>query len=455
MFSQTSSRFASIILLISLFLAQPILAVAQEITDEEIDAPAIPANTVSCFDYYSFGSVQVHLNLPTTSTVSGANLTFTGTIENKNPYPIVGGALYIKVFKDRGATNDGNGPDVVDQFFVQQDVTLPANGSAPVSFTWRVPSHAVSGDYRVASFFTSGHKFNLLGLSFTDDVVGNTLPFKVLGEQEDSVTFDKKGVRINGNPYLFAAFPPHLSATEPAVVTARVVNTSDTDQKAKISWNVYQWDAQLQENRVQGEETEVTVPANGSAPVTITVTDDQFPVYLIVGTLTWNDTKSIIGARFVREGLDRLRINFPSVMAFPLVAGQENTLFSCLHNTGDAVVPEGRIDLRLKDREGNVISEYRYDGDITGAMMGVASKFIPTETYDYFTLDAELYSAGTLVDQTHMTYDCKAIDPELCEPETNLWIMLAMTAGLAAAVILLLFIKRKLSTAPTEEKKWY
>ena len=47
-------------------------------------------------------------------------------------------------------------------------------------------------------------------------------------------------------------------------------------------------------------------------------------------------------------------------------------------------------------------------------MMGVAEDFTPTKTYDVFTLDAQLYHGQTLVDQSHLSYDCHDIDPSAC-----------------------------------------
>src|SRR3989344_120759 len=378
----------------------------------------MPANTVSCFDYYSFGSVQANLNASVASAVSGTPIAFKGTLKNNNPYPIVDGALYVKIFKSRGASNDGNGPDVVDQFFVKGDIVIPANGSVPISFLWRVPAYAQSGDYSVATFFTTSRKFNLLGLTFTDDVVGNTVPFKVSGEQTTGVKFDKAGVTVNDEKYYFAAFPPRVDTSAPAVVDATIRNTTNKAQTAIVSWVVYQWDGQLRGNAVQEETRQISVPANSSTDVSITVRDAKYPVYLVVGTLKWQDTQPVIGARLRREGVDRTRINFPGIMSFPLVGGQENTLFSCLHNSGEGtLVPGGRLELTLSDASGNTIHEYVYSGDVTGAMMGVAEKFTLTTTYDYFVLDARLFQGDEFIDEAHLVYDCNTIDPNLCRSE--------------------------------------
>lgn len=382
---------------------------------EEIDE--MPVNTVSCFDYYTFGSVQAQLTPSVANTVSGTAVTFSGVVVNDNPYPVVDGALYVKIFKSRGGENDGNGPDVVDQFFAKGDIVIPAKGSAPISFQWRVPSYALSGEYALATYFVSSRKFNLLGLSFTDDVVGNTIPFTVSGEMTTGVKFDKAGVTINGEDYYFAAFPPRVSATSSGVVSATLRNTTNTTQAVTVQWTVYQWDGLLRENVVQEESRTVTVPANSSAQATITVTDTKYPVYYVVGTAKWKDTQSIVGARFVREGVDRTRINFPGVMSFPLKAGETNTLFSCLHNSGEsAAVSGGSLDLTILDRDGNPIHQYTYTGDVTGAMMGVASAFTPSRNYDYFTVSARLFQGDQFVDEANLVYDCQAIDPSLCLP---------------------------------------
>lgn len=438
----------------SLLLFAPIIAFAQAgtVTDPDggtpVGAPptAAPTNTVSCFDYYTFGSVQANLTAPVTSAVSGTAITFSGTIVNNNPYPIVDGSLYVKIFKSRGSKNDGNGPDVVDQFVAMGDITIPAKGSIPASFAWNVPSYAQSGDYQLATFFTTSRKFNLLGLSFTDDVVGNTVPFRVSGEQKTGVMFSKSGVTVNGSNYFFAAFPPRVSATDPAKVTATIKNTTNQSQQATVSWTVYQWDALLRKNAVQEESHTVTVPAGGSVPASVTVTDTNYPVYLAVGTLTWKDTKSIVGIRFVRDGVDRTRINFPAVTTFPLVKGQETTLFSCLHNSGSsAVVPNGRLELSILDTAGNVIRDYVYTGAVTGAMMGVADTFIPARSYDAFRLEARLYDGDNFIDEAVLDYDCNDIDPSTCTgggglPTTQLFNLSSLLGGSSGSITVIIAI---------------
>lgn len=430
----------------SIFL--PMYAYAQNPADSAELTPPAPLG-VSCFDYYTFGSVQVPVTVETKSAVSGTPIRFSATIENTNTYPIVDGTVFIKVFKMRGDTNDGNGPDVVDEFYAAHNVVVPAQGSVPLSFTWNVPAYAQTGEYRIATFFTTSRKFNLLGLSFTDDIIGNSVSFSVVGEQKEGVFFEKDTVTVQNEPYYFAAFPPRLSAQDPVAVEARVHNTTATLQRIPVVWTVYQWDAQLRENVVQEYTETIVVPARSTAPAKITVSDTKYPVYLARAELHFNDTKSIIGVRFVRDGVDRIRINFPGVISYPLAAGEQNTLFSCLHNSGTSdIVAEGELALTLSDKKGNVIHSYTYRGDVSGAMMGVADTFTPKQNYDYFVLDARLYQYGAFVDEAHLVYDCEKISGECAVyTEPSLWSSTQSffdahedTRALIAGGVILLFV---------------
>ena len=239
-----------------------------------------------------------------------------------NPYPVVDGSVYVKIFRQRGSgEKDANGPDVVDQFYAAEGLTVPAGGELPISIQWNIPSYAVSGEYKVATFFTVSRKFNLLGLPFTDDVVGNTASFKVSGELKRGVSFKKDAVTVAGEKYYFAAFPPRTSASDPVTVEATLANATGESFTVPVTWSLYHWSQNDQANFITSKTEQVTVAAGKSAKVSFVVDDTNHPVYLLQGVAKWHDSSSIINVRFVREGKDQLRINYPSVMSYPLQSG--------------------------------------------------------------------------------------------------------------------------------------
>ena len=378
--------------------------------------PAGLPGTVSCFNYYHFGSVQVDISPTVSSAVSGTPITFTGVIKNANTYPIVDGDVYIKIFRDRGdGSKDFNGPDVVEQYYALEGISIPAGGSKPVDITWNIPAYAASGSYKVATFFTVSHKFNLLGLPFTDDVVGNTASFRISGEQKAAVGFKKDAVTVGGEKYHFAAFPPREGASGDVKIEAVLVNPTNQSVTVPLTWTLYSWSGNDPNNAIGTRTEQVTIPASGQKLVSYTVSDSQYPVYLLTGSAKWHDASSIINVRFVREGKNRIRINFPAVTSYPLTAGAPATLFSCLHNAGTSdVVPGSRLVLSLRDAAGDLIHSYTYEGGVSGAMMGVAEDFTPKKTYDVFTLDAQLYEGQNLVDQSQVSYDCRKLNPSAC-----------------------------------------
>jgi hypothetical protein len=401
----------------------------------------LSGEVVDCFSYYKFGSIDANIMSQSSSAVSGMAMNFFGDIKNKNNYPIVVGTLYVKIFRNVGGEKNPNGPDVVDQFIAVDNISIPANGSVPVKFSWKVPAYAQKGDYQLVTYFTVDKKFNLLGLSFTDDIVGNSFNFKVNGESK-GVAFDKSSVVINKTPYYFAMFPPRIPKENNADISIKVNNTTNTEQAVKIKWKLYKWDGINPSNLIREFSNSETVKASSSSLINFSIPEKDEPVYYLVGELVYKDSKSVVAIRFVRDGVDKLRLNFPSITSFPLIKGEAGTVFSCLHNSGQSSqVPNSKVVLEIRDESGKVVESYTYEGIVTGDMMAVKKDFISKSTLDVFSVHASLYNAGKLVDESTMKYDCNEIDPSKCIPDKE-WIgLIALVGGILALILIFVFMK--------------
>ncbi len=400
-------------------------------------------NTVNCFDHYTFGSVSVNVSPSVQQATAGSDLVFGGTIKNDNKYPLVHGKVVVKIFKLTSGAKNINGSDVVDVIDAAKDVTLPADSSVPISFKWKVPAYIESGNYQAVSYFVTSDKFNLLGLTFTDDIKGNATNFTISGSNE-SIRFNKDEVFVNDQEFFFAAYPPHIAKNVDATVRAQIVNNTSKNQSVPVKWKVYAWDAQAAGNFI-GEYTEnVSIAAGKTAEVKYTFGNKSHPVYYVVAEVGYMDTKSVIGVRFARDGIFTSRINFPSIAKYPLVKDKETEVFSCLHAMSDATMANGKMVLTVKGPRGNVLHSYEYVGPVTSAMMGVKSSFVPKDNYNSFTVVAELYQKDQLIDKAEINYDCKVLDPGNCKKSMDLiW-------GIGALIILLLMI---LITAIMKRKK--
>lgn len=383
-------------------------------------SPAMPDSpgVTDCFQYYHFGSVQVDASPTLSSTVPGAILGFSGDIKNNNSYPIVDGQVYAKIFYKTPQTDAAklhtNGYPVVDEFLVKDNLNLAASSTIPLNFTWQVPTYAQKGDYQIAFFFTSADRFNLLGLTFTDDVVGNTADFAILDGAPAVVAFDKNSVTLNGTPFAFAQPPQHFSATSTVTAKMALVNPSKETKTVSVTTSLYNWDAMLPAHLRGTDTADVTLAPGERKVLSYDVAPTGGAVSYFVVTAKDHDAQSILNIRFVRDGIPETRINFPAVTSYPLAAGRVATLFTCAHSTNLPQVDGNTLTLTLKDMAGNILHTYTYNGPITGAMTGFVDQYTPLKTLASFVLEAKIVRAGQTVDDVSMTYDCRDLDPAAC-----------------------------------------
>ncbi|HAT68279.1 MAG TPA: hypothetical protein DCS20_01525, partial [Candidatus Yonathbacteria bacterium] len=376
-----------------------------------------PEGTVDCFDYYRFNSVQVDISPTHGATVPGTTIGFTGFVRNENSYPVVDGQVYVKIFRKGGdeISVRQNGHTLVDQFALPETFAIAAKAEKPVSFSWKIPENAQSGDYMAAFFFQTSKRYNLLGLSFTDDVTGNQAQFSVKNDQGQGVVeFDKNTVTKNGELHRFATPLTVFAKNEPITIKVKLVNPRNETVVVPVIWKHYAWDS-LREETLKDTKTELVQLKPGETKEIAYVANpiDSSASYLVVETKDGN-SKSILDIRFARDGVEETRINFPGITGFPLTEGKETSLFSCAHSTNLPVVKNNILTLTLKDMDDNIIHTYEYKGDITGSMMGVKDVFTPDKTYDAFVLSATLKRDGKVVEEVVEKYDCQEIDPGLC-----------------------------------------
>ena len=381
---------------------------------------AEPAGNVQCFDYYHFGSVSVEPNSEIKEVVAGSSVPISLIVRNNNAYPIVDGTVWVKIFrKESGPIQRlANGDHVVDYIPVVRDITLSGGEAEGYSFFWDVPVDAINGEYYVATFFTTSDKYNMLGLSFTDDIVGETYFFSV-SDGAGSLYFDKRSVRINENPYQFIGAPPATHGERPIPVAINVVNPLAQGKSVTVSWKVYAWDALQEENLLEQSSETLVVPPESAVTSSHIVRATDASVYLIVAEVVSDDgSKSIANMRFVRTGIDIPRINFPSTFSYPIVGGEEQEIFACLHNSGfSSQIENGELELSVTDRFGRTIHQHTYSGAITGSMMGVATSFTSLFDHKTFSVKAALKVNGEVVEEETIEYRCQELDGTACHSD--------------------------------------
>lgn len=400
---------------------------------------------VSCFDYYKFGSVYASLETKNYKNSSGTIAKFFGEIKNDNAYPIVDGKLFVKVMRANDSYEKTGGQDEVDSFIVKEGISIPANSSIPVDFTWQIPGYAISGEYQISTYFLVDNSFNMSGLPFTTDIVGGTVKFEVVGEQKKGLIFDRTKIMLNDNVYYTVAFPPILSATNTANISLALTNSTNQTQRVPVTLELYEWDGQAQKNLIDTKHATYLIDANKSITIPYTVTDTKHSVYYLLAKAQYKDAKSEVSVRFGREGIQEPRINFSTFTNYPFKKGEENSLVTCVHNTSNSDAEYGKVVTTVLDHAGNKIYSSTYEGKITGALQGLLSKFTPNANYKDLKIETKIYDKdNNVIDETSVDYVCSALSNDCKEPNTFFNFNTLIMTIIGTVLMLLIVIFRHL-----------
>jgi len=378
--------------------------------------PADPeTNLVNCFQYYSFGSIGISLSPERFTYYPESSITFKGTLENKNNYPVVDGQLFVKLFKrDPQGPEAKNGDFEIAEFSALNNINIDGKKTKEVNFDYSLPKGIANGEYSAQFFFNVSGKYNLAGLSFHNSIPGGTAAFRVASPLEKTIYFDKDNAKLNNKPYGFRKVNETLESNDSIVALVPLKNQTKNTAEIEIQKDVYFWDALNEKGKVDSKVEKISLAAGGSRDISYTIEEPQYSVYLIRFTAKSDAGQSIISIRPTINGIFQPRLNYPALASFPLKTDQKSVIFSCFHNAG-SLVKSGKLVLTLKDSEGNIIAEQAYNGAIPSEMVATAKEFIPKKNYAKVVLSASLYDdKGTLVDSSNQNYDCDQFEPSIC-----------------------------------------
>ena len=420
----------------------------------ETSAPFEPpsAELESCFEYYRFGSVPVVLTSDTLQLAQGAQLQVKGTITNENPYPVDNVTVYGKIFYKKNFDKTSFGPDVIDWFVIADNINLKAGETQSVSYTWHIPGDLQPGNYQLASFVASHDRFNLTGLSFSNDVVGNLFNFSVVGEDRGAVRFNNTQTVLNGNGYHAAIFPARSDVPETGVpVVGTIENTTSEAFTGTVRWNIYAWDGINESHRIDTSEMPITLGAGERTTVSYTVTDDARSVYYILGELlpeTEGDAKSLLTVRYINpsEGYnDESRLAFIGASSYPAVAN-ETKIFACFHSAGTKPSEDVRVEVSAQPLDfisriftGKEIGSVTYEGTAPGRVSAISIPMMKDSSD--FSVTARLYQKDQLVDEVTVVYACEMFN-DSCFSLTH-WLLLPALALIIIGFLVLYLLRRR------------
>lgn len=399
---------------------------------------------VDCFTpgLYKFQSVQVSVGPEEPAYNAGQSIGFIGNVINENNYPVVDGNVFVRISKvNKEYLTDGH--NAVDEIMAVTGLSIDASSSVPVTFFWKSPKDLGAGEYRADYFFSVGKKFNLGGLPFTNEIIVGYSSFKINNTQNTTFVLDRTGTKVNGGKYNHIGNWPSVPKDAKIEITQPIKNLSNKEIKAEVGYDLYFWDSLNEADKINSKKEIITIPANSVKNLSYLIPKSEQSVYYLRIKATVGTASSIVNVRVSSE-IEKSRINYPAITAFPLLKGESAKLFSCFHNTYG--VTDNKLRLTLTDEKGKTVAQGEYAGTLSQEMSGAQMDFTAKKDYRLLNLKAELLdSSGKVMDSYENKYDCASLKSAKCaesvKGDTWYYSIALLLISLIGLFIIIKFIK--------------
>lgn len=440
--------------IVSCFLYLFAFAIISFISASLCNAETGKFTQTEAFKWYEFGKINISISSTNSNLTAGAVLPLNFKATNNNKFPITEGSLYVKIyreknydskkdyFKESASKEELNDKlNLVDQFFAAENLSMDANGTVDFKYDYEIPQSAQGGKYRVVAYFQSIKKFNLQGLSFTDDTPGSVFYYEVINpEQSGTVEFERNNILVNGEQYDFNSILKIYGADENVNISASLYNSTNASQKVDISKIYYSWDGLDEKNIFGNDNNNLVLAAGEKKNIEFTVPKTTKPVTYMTMRAEWgNDSRSIINIRFAREVPADARINSAGITKFPIKANDSANIFITAHEVKsflDFEIMEKmandevetvqnnsayRLDTLIKDNKQKILQSFSYEGELSADVSGFDTPISFKEDHYYLVIESTLTNLRTnsVVDKTIVTYHCQNKNYSGCPAGVN------------------------------------
>lgn len=440
-------KLVGIIGIIGLLLSPNIIAIAQETNG--LDTSRVASGALGdCFDTYRFGSLEMNLTPNKSEYEPGDGVVMKGKITNTNNYPLIGVSVSARVLKDIPNANNQAFTTTIDEFVLVNNITLDAQESINIEEVYNLSMQAIQGEYQIYLFGYQEDRFNISGLSFTDDIYGSRFSFSVKGGNTESVYLDQTRTTVGGKKHVNHAYVTQHNPSKPIEVKIPLKNTTNKEQKVTLDSNLYRWDGLREEQIERFNSREVTIPAKGEIEIVETVQSPYLPVYYlklvanVAGVPEAQKQQSISNIRFIAEGLNAVRFNWVGFNTFAKGAGQEGKVVTCIHNTSTGTANDISVETKVTDKRGREIASSSYRGNVGGAISGIEAN-LPTDKIINEALITSVLKDkdGKIIDTVNIAYDCKKIgDGSKCIKEPLGTVILQNSIGILVILGIIILV---------------
>lgn len=421
-------------------LSPQVIVIAQE---GSLDVGDIPNGTgqlnqdgvkngelADCFDVYEFGSAGVALTAGSSqSEYKPYDLVeISGEVVNNNPYPVLGLTVRARVLRSHpNPVIQRALYTTVDDFEVIKNITLKSKESYKLQYNYNMSGKAPSGEYKIQYYVYNQDRFNLNGLSFTEDIIANITEFTVKGEVEH-IYIDKTKITVDGQDNDTRGFITQHTINKDLPIKFPLINPTNEEKEVEINYKLYKWDGILESNLIEEKIQQVSVKGNSSLELEYVLEPNNNPVYyLVLESSTTEEKKnplikdkSMAHVRLSIGGNNAPRVNWVGLNKNPFEGGDVEVM-TCVHNTVfETDKGPVKVESIARDEKGRELSKIEYEGVMPSVVSGIKNKLNTEKKFNEVTIETSIYNASNeLVDNIITKYECNELSPELCVVESK------------------------------------
>lgn len=383
----------------------------------------------NCFDVYKFQSILLSVGVDKSTYKPYETVEIKGDIVNTNSYPVTNLEVRARILKKHPNPINMRAEYItLDEQIVLSDITLKSNQTYSFDQFYFIPGNYTRGEYIIQYYIYNQNRFNLSGLSFTEDIIANQTLFSVDNSADKQVYLDTTNILVDDKDHNTRGFITRHDRNKDITIKLPLINSTEEERDMNISYKLYKWDAILESNFIEEKVKQVNIKSNSKLDLEYIVNNNDYPVYYVVieaipvgeNENSINKEKTMAYVRYSLDGNNMPRVNWVGVDKNPVELG-ELTLITCVHNT-NYITDEGPVKLKsiAKNEKGIEIGKIEYEGKMVSSISAISNKINTDKKFNLLTIETNLYNASNeLVDNIITEYKCDEINPELCLNNPN------------------------------------
>jgi len=405
-------------------------------------------------------NIQVSLaNKGTEQIITGKDITISGSLVNKNSYPIPDVSMsyrLVKLAKNYASSYDAV-TDTVQWGTPIFGSYIGANSKSNFSATIHTPLGLIPGPYFVEIFLDGSSQFAVGGAEYSG-VPAAVYPLTISGGQNQTSFFDIPSLKVNSvAPSQHATLAPYeasmattsivsmssISGTHTATTSINIINTYSTSSTATISWSLFKGDfTDNTKNLVTTKTDSVTLLPGKKTLVSFTYSNIVDARYTLVGILNDNDGNkdSIFSVRIYRFDVNEPFAQSLHLDSFPTTSG--NFVSGCLLRNTFATTT---ASLSLTDSSGAIMWSSDLSLDTSSPFVGfhlpltLASNKSQSLNLSLKTFDA----SGNIISSSSVSYVC---NPTNCPAQslfTNILFYVIVILIILILIVAIIYLKKR------------